>query len=157
MASADIPYQRANFSTKIRVDRLYTAGHYWLRKEAGDLWRVGFTRFAIRMLGEAVEMGFEVAADAAVESGQVVGWIEGFKAVSDVYCAASGVFGEINPAAVENPEVICRDPYGDGWIYSIDGEPDPQAVEVDGYAEHLNRTIDKMLEKPWKSGAVNRP
>ena len=109
------------------------------------------------MLGEIVEFDFEVESGRRVDVADVIGWIEGFKAVSDVYCPASGVFGEVNPAAVENAEVICKDPHGEGWLYSIEGEPDVQAVDVDGYVEHLNKTIDKMLEKPWKSGAVNKP
>ena len=152
-----VRFKRNHFSTRLPRGCLYCLSHSWLREHASGRWRVGLTGFATRMLGEIVEFDFEVSAGGKVEVADVIGWIEGFKAVSDVYCAASGVFSEVNSAAIENPEIICRDPYGDGWIYVIEGRPDPQAVGVDGYVEHLSRTIDKMLEKPWKSGAMNRP
>ena len=109
------------------------------------------------MLGEIVEFDFEVPSGRQVEVAEVVGWIEGFKAVSDIYCVVTGVFGEVNPDATENPELIGKDPYGCGWLYSITGTPDPQAVDVHGYVDHLNKTIDKMLEKPWKSGEITNP
>ena len=152
-----VRFKRNHFSARLPRNRLYCLSHSWLLEHAPGHWRVGLTSFATRMLGEIVEFDFEVSSGGKVAVADVIGWIEGFKAVSDVYCAASGVFREVNPAAVENAEVICKDPYGEGWIYSIEGEPDPQAVDVDGYVEQLDKTIDKMLEKPWKSGAVNNP
>jgi glycine cleavage system H protein len=145
MASADIPYQRANFSTKIRVDRLYTAGHYWLRREGEALWRVGLTRFAVRMLGEAVEMGFEVAAGAAVASGQVVGWIEGFKAVSDLYAPMAGAFDGGNAELEGDMALFKKDPYERGWLFALRGEPGAGCVDPQSYVAVLDATIDKML------------
>ena len=44
------------------------------------------------MLGEVVELGFEVAADAPVKTADVIGFIEGFKAVSDLFCVVDGRF-----------------------------------------------------------------
>ena len=44
------------------------------------------------MLGEMVDHGFETADNSRVEPGQIVGWVEGFKAISDVYCVATGKF-----------------------------------------------------------------
>ncbi len=145
MASEDIPYRRANFSTRLRVDRLYTAGHCWLREEAGGLWRVGFTRFAIRMLGEAVEMGFEAAVDAPVESGQVVGWIEGFKAVSDLYAPMAGRFAGGNPELEKDMSLFKSDPYERGWLFALRGTPGAGCVDPPGYVAVLDATIDKML------------
>lgn len=145
MASDDIPYRRANFSTRLRVDRLYTAGHYWLRKEADDLWRVGFTRFAIRMLGEAVEMGFEVAAGADVAPGQAIGWIEGFKAVSDVYAPMAGRFEGGNPELEKDMSLFKSDPYERGWLFALRGSPGEGCIDPPGYVAVLDATIDKML------------
>jgi hypothetical protein len=55
---------------------------------------------------------------------------------------------------VENTDVIGADFYDRGWLYKVRGRPDPGAVDVKGYIEHLERTIDKMLERPWKSAEV---
>ena len=47
---AFLPFQRAKFRTKLPRGRRYTAGHMWLRRMEDDLWQVGLTRFAVRML-----------------------------------------------------------------------------------------------------------
>ena len=145
MASEEISYRRSRFSARLHADRLYTAGHYWLRREEGDLWRVGFTKFAVRMLGEAVELGFEVKAGAPVAQGQVVGWIEGFKAVSDLYSPIDGRFEAGNPALDQEIRLVQTDPHGKGWLYSLRGEANPGCLDVQGYVSVLDATIDKML------------
>src|SRR4029079_7441193 len=71
-----VSYRRSRFSTRLPDDRRYTASHYWLLEVEPGTWRVGFTQFATRMLGDLVEHGFEVKPGAAVELGDTVGWIE---------------------------------------------------------------------------------
>ena len=87
-----IAYRRSRFSTKLPSDRLYTPGHFWLREVEPGLWRVGITRFAQRMLGDLVEYGFEVKENQTFELGDIIGWIEAFKATSDIYSPADGTF-----------------------------------------------------------------
>ncbi len=151
----DYRFKRSRFMARFPREYLYSPAHFWLCREpsAGttERWRIGLTGFATRMLGELVELDFEVAAGADVSVGQVVGWVEGFKATADLFSVASGVFGGGNPQALSNAELVCNDPYGDGWLYAVEGSPDPQALDVEGYAEMLGETIDKMEEKPWQS------
>jgi len=156
-SSETVRYKRNHFSARLPKHFTYSLSHCWLTEMQPGLWRVGFTNFATRMLGEVVEFDFEVKAGDEVAVAQVVGWIEGFKAVSDIFCVAQGTFECINESAAENSELICSDPYGEGWLYQVSGKPDPQTADVDGYVEHLDRTIDKMLEKPWQSGEVGPP
>jgi glycine cleavage system H protein len=144
MGTEEIHYKRSRFSTRLQGDRLYTAGHHWLRQE-GDLWRIGFTKFAVRMLGEVVEVGFEAKAGAAVETGQVVGWTEGFKAVTDLYCPLAGVFEGGNPELETQIRLVQTDPYGRGWLYAVRGSPGSGCIDVEGYVSVLDATIDKML------------
>jgi len=147
MAAEEFHYKRSRFATRLFSDRLYTAGHSWLRREEGDLWRVGFTKFAVRMLGEAVEMAFEVQAGSDVKTGQPIGWIEGFKAVTDLYAPFAGVFVEGNPALSKEIELIQSDPAGRGWLYSLKGTPGMDCLDAQGYVAVLDATIDKMLGK----------
>ena len=49
-----LAYRRAKFTTRLPTDRSYTEGHLWIAPDA-EGHRVGFTRFATRMLGEVVE------------------------------------------------------------------------------------------------------
>ena len=145
MSRKVIQYRRSKFSTRLLTDRVYTAGHSWLKNEEGDLWRIGLTKFAIRMLGEAVEMDMEINQGDCIETGQVIGWIEGFKAVTDIFAPMTGAFRGSNEQLINDMELLRRDPYGKGWIYSIEGKPDSSCVDVEGYMAVLDRTIDKMM------------
>ena len=146
-AVCSLSYRRSRFSTKLPADRLYTPGHFWLREMASGVWRVGVTRFAQRMLGDLVEYGFEVKAGQAVELGEIVGWVEAFKATADVYCAGSGEFVRANPVLETEPRRFDIDPYSEGWLYELNGVPDPNAVDAAGYTRLLDLAIDKIQGK----------
>jgi glycine cleavage system H protein len=140
-------YKRARFVTRLPVDRLYSPSHFWIAEHEAGVWRIGFTRFATRMLGEMVEHEFQVETGAPVASGQIIGWIEGFKAISDIYCIAEGKFAGGNSTLTEKIELLSKEPYGAGWLYAIEGRPDSRCMDVHGYTDLLDATIDKMLEK----------
>jgi len=149
----NIPYRRARFSTRLPADRLYTAAHTWLARDVEGQWRIGLTRFATRMLGELVEFNFEVKPGDQVRVGQAIGSVEGFKALSQIYCAAAGEFAGDNPGLREDITRLDSDPYGQGWLYRVKGDPDPAAVDVHGYIAILDATIDRMLEKQQEGQA----
>jgi glycine cleavage system H protein len=140
----DIHYRRSRFSTRLAGDRLYTASHFWLQQEEPGVWRVGVTKFAARMLGDVVDIGFDVAPGARISLGDTLGWFEGFKARSDLYSVATGTFGGANPDLDADVDVIDRDRYGRGWLYRVHGMPDPDARDAAGYARLLDETIDRM-------------
>lgn len=144
-SSGVLVYKRARFATRLPTDRFYTRAHYWLLEEEPGLWRVGFTKFATRMLGDIVEYQFEVEPGSRAEVGQKIGWIEGFKAVSEIYSAAEGEFGGGNPGVAEDITLLESDPYQRGWLYRVRGRREPDSVDANGYATILDATIDKML------------
>jgi glycine cleavage system H protein len=141
-------YKRSRFVTHLPVDYLYSPSHSWIvRQDGTELWRVGLTKFATRMLGEMVDHGFELEPGVPVQVGQVIGWVEGFKAISDVFCIADGNFGGANPVLKEKITLVNKDPYGAGWLYRIAGNPDPKCVDVHAYVKILDKTLDKILER----------
>lgn len=140
-------YKRARFVTRLPAGRLYTAAHFWIARQENDLWRVGFTKFATRMLGELVEHAFEVKPGELVHVGQVIGWIEGFKAASDLYCVVEGEFHRGNADLERKITLMHTDPYGKGWLYEVRGDPEPASVDVEGYIEILDKTIDRLRGK----------
>lgn len=142
-----IHYKRSRFATQLPADYLYSPSHCWIAPHGGGLWRAGFTKFAVRMLGEMVDHGFEVEPGATVQPGQVIGWIEGFKAISDLFCIARGEFVGGNPLLKEKITAINKDPYGAGWLYLVKGQPDGRCADVYGYRDILDKTIDKILER----------
>jgi len=139
-------YKRSHFVTRRPVDRLYTSSHYWLLEQQGT-WRIGLTKFSTHLVGEIVDYGFDIQPSATVRAGQVLGWIEGFKAVSDLVCVVNGTFRGCNPNLSKNTEVIDRDCYGKGWLYEAAGQPDSLCLSAEKYAAHLDTTIDGLLEK----------
>jgi glycine cleavage system H protein len=93
-----------------------------------------------------VEVQIDAQPEVQVDLGERIGWIEGFKAVSDVYSVVRGRFARANPALREDITLVEAAPYHDGWLYSVVGEPDPAAVDANGYVAILDATIEKMLE-----------
>jgi glycine cleavage system H protein len=137
-------YKRSRFQSRLPKNRLYTASHFWLLETEPGLYRVGFTRFATRMLGELVEHGFEAKVGETIAVGQTIGWVEGFKALTDLYSVADGEFAGGNPQLEQDTTLIDKHPYDAGWLYQVRGRPDPNSMSVEGYIQLLDRTIDKM-------------
>ena len=140
-----VSYKRARFSTRLPVNRRYTAAHFWLLEESPDVWRVGFTKFATRMLGDLVEYELSATPGSHVDIGQEIGSLEGFKAVTALYSVAEGKMLGIGDAVAADITIVESDPYGSGWLYRVNGRPDPDSVDVHGYIAILDATIDRML------------
>lgn len=145
-------FKRSTFATQLPVAYRYTPSHSWLADLGGGRWRVGLTKFATRMLGEMVDHGFEVEPRAAVDCGQILGWVEGFKAISDVFCVAQGVFLGSNPALRERIALVSKDPYGAGWLYEVEGRPEAKCLEVHAYRDLLDKTIERLLAQQKREG-----
>ncbi len=140
-----IRYKRSRLATRLPVGHRYTRSHYWLDRDGSGSWRIGLTTFATRMLGDLVECTFTVAAGDTVEVGQPIGSIEGFKAISDIYAVASGRFVGANAALDSDITLVESAPYGDGWLYVVDGTADPENLGVGEYVHVLDATVDRML------------
>ena len=98
-------------------DLKYHSEHDWARVD-GDEAILGVTWFAQDSLGELVhfeapEPGATIAKDTPY------GEVESVKAVSDVIAPLSGEILEVNEKAVDEPEVVNDDPYGNGWLIRI--------------------------------------
>ena len=106
---------------------------------------MGLTKFATRMLGEMVDHGFEAQPGGVVTQGQIVGWVEGFKAISDLYCVVEGEFLGGNPALKENISLLSEKPYDTGWLYEAKGQPDARCLEVHAYRDLLDMAIERIL------------
>jgi glycine cleavage system H protein len=119
-------------------DLRYHREHDWARVD-GDEAVLGITWFAQDSLGDLVhfeppEAGATVAKDAAY------GEVESTKAFSGVIAPLSGEILEVNRKAVDDPQVINDDPYGEGWLIRI-RMTDPSEVEAlldaDAYRAHV--------------------
>jgi glycine cleavage system H protein len=104
----------------------YTGEHEWVRVE-GDRARVGITSYAQDALGDIVYVTLPDEG-GAVEAGSPCGEVESTKSVSDLYSPLSGTVVARNEALDANPELVNRDPYGEGWMFEVTLD-DPSAVE----------------------------
>ena len=95
----------------------YHREHDWARID-GDEATLGITWFAQDSLGELVH--FEAPdAGSTIQKDSAYGEVESVKAVSDVISPLSGEVLEVNQKAVEAPETVNEDPYGEGWLIRI--------------------------------------
>ena len=143
-------FKHARFSARFPATFRYSRSHYWMAEVESEpgLWRVGFTKFATRMLGELVEAQYQVETGDLVSPGQTIGYVEGFKAASDLYCAMSGTFEGGNPLLDIDACVVRSSPYEDGWLYAVRGVPEPESLDAEGYIAHLDYLIDLMQQDP---------
>ena len=95
----------------------YTARHEWVRDDDGDII-VGITYFAQDELGDVVYVDLPPAG-AEVERDQPFGEVESTKSVSDLYAPVSGEIVERNEVLDERPDLVNREPYGEGWMVRI--------------------------------------
>jgi glycine cleavage system H protein len=98
-------------------DLKYTQDHEWIRV-AGDIAFAGITDYAQSNLGDIVFLEIETVGET-LEKGEAFGNIEAVKAVEELYMPVSGEVLEINPALEVSPEVVNKDPYGEGWMVKI--------------------------------------
>jgi glycine cleavage system H protein len=147
----ELYYRRLLFRTRLLGDRMYTASHFWVQQQEPGVWRVGLTKFASRMLGDVVDLGFDRQAGEHVDIGDTIGWFEGFKARSDLYSVAGGEFLGGNPILVDRIAAIDDDRYVRGWLYAVRGAPEPNAMDMHAYAALLDATIDRMRQSRRES------
>lgn len=116
----------------------YHAEHDWARID-GEEATIGITWFAQDSLGELVH--FEPPeVGATVSQGAACGEVESVKAVSDVIAPLSGEVLEVNQKAVEEPEVVNEDPYGEGWLLRIrpsDAAEADALMDAEAYRAHV--------------------
>jgi glycine cleavage system H protein len=95
----------------------YTKDHEWARIE-DDVATIGITDYAQSELGDIV---YVELPEVGLQTKQMdsFGTIEAVKAVSDMYSPLSGEVVDVNNSLTDQPEIINKDPYGDGWIIKI--------------------------------------
>lgn len=114
--------------SNIPVDLKYTSSHEWVRRETDGTVTVGITDHAQDLLGDMVFVELpEVGRQA--KAGQECAVVESVKAASDVYSPVTGEIVAMNEALSDSPELVNKDPYGEGWMMRIRPAAD---ADIDG-------------------------
>jgi glycine cleavage system H protein len=117
----------------------YTKDHEWLKVEGGTAI-IGITDFAQGELGDIVFVEIETQGEQ-LKKEEVFGTIEAVKTVSDLFMPISGEVLEVNSKISETPEVVNKDPYGQGWLIKIkvsDSSEISSLLDATAYKAHIN-------------------
>jgi glycine cleavage system H protein len=109
----------------------YTKDHEWVLVE-GDQMTVGITQYAADALGDVVYVD-QPSVGSSISASSIVGEVESTKSVGEIFAPASGSVVEVNQAVVDDPSLINRDPFGDGWLFKISSTDTPDFLDADAY------------------------
>ncbi|MBD3386274.1 glycine cleavage system protein GcvH [candidate division KSB1 bacterium] len=117
----------------------YTEEHEWI-SVSDNIITVGITDYAQGELGDVVYVELPEEGEEFAQM-DTFGTIEAVKAVSDLFSPVSGKVVKINSALADSPEIINKDPYGDGWMIQIELENKSeldQLLNAEQYKEKIS-------------------
>ena len=120
-------------------DRRYSQDHEWVKVE-GTKGRVGITDFAQDQLGDVVFVELPEVG-RKVKAGETLGVVESVKSVSDVFSPVGGTVTAVNRNLVDHPELVNKDPYGEGWMAELELD-DPEELTKLLSAEDYERLAE---------------
>lgn len=92
----------------------YTRTHEWVRMEGGEA-TIGVSDYAQHALSDVVFV--EVPGPGSTLTfGKPFTVIESVKAAEDVIAPVSGTVTAKNPRLEKEPELVNKDPFGEGWL-----------------------------------------
>ncbi|GAA2547598.1 glycine cleavage system protein GcvH [Neomicrococcus lactis] len=117
--------------SKVLSSLRYSAEHEWLDNSTPA--KVGISQVAADALGDVVYVDLpEVGAQ--LTAGETCGEVESTKSVSDLYSPVTGTVVEINQEAIDNPGILNEDPYGAGWLFTVDVTEEGPLMSAAEYA-----------------------
>ena len=135
--SEDIVVELKSKKYIVKKDRRYTETDEWAKLEGG-VAIVGLTDYAQKELKDIVSIELPEVG-RKVRKGEELGVVDSIKASSSYYSPLTGEVVEVNEKLTSNPELVNKDPYGEGWVFKI-------RVENPGEYDSL-LTPEKYAEK----------
>ena len=120
-------------------DVKYTKEHEWIRLE-GDVAYVGITDYAQEQLGDIVFVDIQTVGET-LAADETFGTIEVVKTISDLFLPVAGEILEQNETLEERPELVNKDPYGEGWLIKIKPSADADfdsLLDAEAYKALIN-------------------
>ena len=111
----------------------YTKDHEWVAV-GGDQLTVGITQYAADALGDVVYVDHP-SVGSSISAGSIVGEVESTKSVGEIFAPVAGEVVEVNQAVVDDPSLINRDPYGEGWLFKVTGSDSGDFLDADAYRQ----------------------
>lgn len=117
----------------------YSKEHEWALAMEDGVIKVGITDYAQDAMGDIVFVELPQVGDSFA-AGEVFGSLESVKAVSECYLPVGGTVTAVNETLLDSPELVNKDPYGEGWLVEVklDDEQELGALMTAAqYEQHL--------------------
>jgi glycine cleavage system H lipoate-binding protein len=111
-----VPAMVAGFQVPQNVR--YHSGHTWALSESRELVRVGIDDFASKLVGKIESIALPQRG-RWVRQGQKIWTIFRDGKSVDMVSPIEGTVSDVNEAVVKNPNLALKDPYGEGWIMTV--------------------------------------
>jgi glycine cleavage system H protein len=105
------------FMSNVPGDLKFAKSHEWVRVQ-GDVVTIGISDHAQSELTDVV-FAEVPQVGRKVKAGEATAVVESVKTASDIYAPVSGEIVESNAALSANPELVNKDPYGQGWFFKV--------------------------------------
>lgn len=119
----------------------YTKSHEWIETVDDSTYRIGISDHAQDLLGDMVFVELPEVGQA-LSAADECAVVESVKAASDVYSPLSGEVVEVNEALVDNPDLVNRDPYGDGWLFVVKASDESELDELVSAEQYIELSSD---------------
>lgn len=118
----------------------YTKAHAWLDRST-DPVVVGITDYAQDQLGDLVFIDLPSVGDS-VTAGEPAVELESSKTVDNLVSPVTGTIAAVNSALDDDPGLVNRDPYGQGWIIKVTAtdadDSNPRLISAKDYQSFVD-------------------
>jgi glycine cleavage system H protein len=122
----------------------YHAGHTWALSESRELVRVGMDDFASKLIGKIESIALPQRG-RWVRQGQKIWTIFRDGKSVDMVSPIEGTITDVNDAVAKNPELARQDPYGEGWLVTVQA-PDSKT--------NFRNLLSGSLARLWTEAAA---
>ena len=144
MAPRMVPALVAGF--QVPENLRYHAGHTWALSESRDLVRIGMDDFASKLVGKIDSITMPQRG-RWVRQGQKIWTIFREGKSVDMVSPIEGTISDVNDAVVKDPELARKDPYGEGWLLTVQA-PDAKT--------NFRNLLGGMLARVWTEESALR-
>ena len=152
--SGELVFRMGQYEACFPTDRMYAKNHLWAQRR-DEVYRFGFTAYAVRLLQDVYFLDWTVEAGTQLEKLQEIGAIESKKAESDLYAPITGRLTAFNATLLADPSAINVDTYGEGWLYEMAGDGQ-ELLSPEAYLEHLAavwEVTQRTIKGKWNASS----
>ena len=118
----------------------FSGAHVWVRIE-DDTAVLGLSEYLQDQMGEITSLELPDLGDV-LRARRRMGHVESEEASSPIDSPITGEVLEVNPEALENPDVLNSDPYGSGWLLRVRIEDKSELEDLISEEEYAELTTE---------------